>query len=140
MDPSLMKLTAALPPFAALSYAEFAAIGRDNIEAVVKSNAALSAGAEAIGREFMACTRAVMQRASETARGLLGAKTLDDVVKLQTELATRSFEGMMAGSAKLSELGCSLATEAMAPWEGRYEAVIAKLTPGAADAPGETAA
>jgi phasin family protein len=122
-------------PFATLSYAEFAAIGRDNIEAAARTNAALSAGVEAIGREMMECARALLQRTSETARGLLGAKTLEDVVKLQTDLAQRSFEGMVSGSARLSELGYALATEAVAPWEGRYEAAIAQWNPAPA---GET--
>jgi len=116
-------------PFPTLSYADFAAIGRDNIEAAARTNAAVSAGVEAIGREMMECARALLRRTSETARGLLGAKTFEDVVKLQSDLAQRSFEGMMSGSARLSELGYALATEAIAPWETRYEAAIAQWQP-----------
>lgn len=118
----------AAQPAAGLSYAEFAAFGRDNIEAVVKTGAALSAGAEAIGQEVMGYARAALKSASETARGLLGAKTLDDVVRLQTDLARRHFEEFVAGSMKLSELGMSVASEAFAPWEGRVEATMARLT------------
>src|SRR5271170_1355318 len=83
------------PQFPSLSYAEFAAFGRENIEAAVKANAALSAGIEAISQEVMVCARTALQSASETARGLLGAKTLEDVVKIQTDLAKRNFEGMV---------------------------------------------
>jgi phasin family protein len=133
--------TAAMPAFPApLSYTELAAIGRDNIEAAVKANAALSAGIEAIGQEFMACARTALQSASETARGLLGAKTLEDVVKLNTDFAKRNLEGLMAGSVKLSELGCSVATEAFAPWEGRVEAVMAQFAPPAAAGEAKSAA
>lgn len=110
------------------SLSELAAFGRDNIEAAVKANAALSAGIEAIGQEVIVCARTALQSASETARGLLGAKTLEDVVKLQTDLAKRQFEGIVAGSVKLSELGVSLANEAFAPWEGRVEAAMARFT------------
>jgi phasin family protein len=116
------------PPFPSLSYAEFATFGRENIEAVVKTNAALSAGMEAISQEVMVYARSALQTASETARSLLGAKTLEDVVKLQTDLAKRHFEGMVTGSVKLSELGVSLASEAFAPWEGRVEAAMARFT------------
>ena len=116
------------PQFPSLGYAEFAAFGRENIEAAVKANAALSAGIEAIGQEVMVYARTALQSASETARGLLGAKTLEDVVKIQTDLAKRNFEGMVAGSVKLSELGVSLASEAFAPWEGRVEAAMARFT------------
>lgn len=116
------------PPFPGLSYTEFATIGRENIEAAVKTNAALSAGIEALGQEVMVYARTALQSASETARGLLGAKTLEDVVKLQTDLAKRHFEGMVAGTVKLSELGVSVASEAFAPWEGRVEAAMACFT------------
>jgi hypothetical protein len=114
--------------FPALGYAELAAFGRENIEAVVKANAALSAGIEAISQEVMVYARTALQSANETARGLLGAKTLEDVVKIQTDLAKRQFEGIVAGSVKLSELSVSLASGAFAPWEGRVEAAMARLT------------
>jgi len=126
------------PHFPGVSYADLASFGRENIEAAVKSNAALSAGIEAIGQEFMAYARTALKSASETAHGLLGARTLEDVVRLQTDLAKRNFDGLVAGSVKLSELGASLAGEAFAPWEGRVEAVMAHFTypqPGKAAAP-----
>ncbi len=116
------------PQFPSLDYAEFASFGRENIEAVVKTNAVLSAGIEALGQEVMVYARSALQSASETARSLLGAKTLEDVVKLQTDLAKRNFEDMVAGSVKLSELGVSMASEAFAPWEGRVGAAMARFT------------
>jgi len=116
------------PQFPSLTYVDFANFGRDNIEAAVKTNAALSAGMEAISQEVMVYARSALQTASETARSLLGAKTLEDMVKLQTDLAKRHFEGMVAGSVKLSELSASLASEALAPWEGRVEAAMARFT------------
>jgi len=114
-------------PIPSLNYADLANFGRDNIEAAVKTNAALSAGLEAISKEVMVYARSALKSATETARSLLDAKTLEDVMKLQTDLAKRNFEGMVAGSVKLSELGVSLASEAFAPWEGRVEATMAQF-------------
>jgi len=113
--------------YPSLSYADLAAISRDNVEAAVKANAALSAGIEAIGQEVMAYTKSALKSASEAAHGLLNARTLEDVVRLQADLAKRNFDGFVAGSVKLSELGVSLANEALAPWEGRVEAVMAQF-------------
>ena len=113
------------PQFPGLSYADLASFGRENIEAAVKANAAVSAGIEAIGQEVMIYARTALKTASETAHGLLSARTLEDVVRLQTDLAKRNFDGLVAGSVKLSELSVSLASEALAPWEGRVEAVMA---------------
>ena len=132
VDPVPMTKSDASPPtpssFQVFTYAEFATFGRENIEAAVKTNAALSAGIEAFGQEVMVYARSALQNASETARGLLGAKTLEDVVRLQADLAKRHFDGLLTGSVKLSELGVSVASEALAPWEGRVEAAMEHFT------------
>lgn len=100
------RADAALPP--APRYTDFAEFGRDTIAAAMTSNAALSAGLEAIGQEVARHARTAFESAGETARGLLAARTFEDVVRLQTDFAKRSFEGFVARSTKLSELGCSL--------------------------------
>jgi phasin family protein len=125
-----MASAAGSPPqeFPGMSYAELASFSRENIEAAVKTNAALSAGLEAIGQEVMIYARTALKAASETAHGLLSARTLEDVVRLQTDLAKRNLDGLVAGSVKLSEIGVSLASETFAPWEGRVEAVMAHFT------------
>ena len=115
----------AMPPMPGLPLEELTAFGRDTIEAATKSNAAFSAGCEAIGQEVMAYTRVTIEQTSETARALLAARTFEDVVRLQTDLAKRSFECLVSGSAKLSELGASLASATFAPWNGRVETVLA---------------
>lgn len=116
------------PQFPGVSYADLASLSRENIEAAVKANAALSAGIEAIGQEVMVYARSALKTASETAHGLLSARTLEDVVRLHTDLAKRNFDGLIAGSMKLSELSVSVASEALAPWEGRVEAVMAHFS------------
>ena len=125
--PPLMPFVA-IPPVPGLPYEELTAFGRDTIEAATKSNAAFSAGCEAIGQDVMAYTRTTIEQTSETARALLAARTFEDVVRLQTDLAKRSFEGLVSGSAKLSELGTTLASATLAPWSGRVETVLAQFT------------
>lgn len=100
------RADAALPP--APRYADFVEFGRDTLAAAMSSNAALSAGLDAIGQEVAQYSRTAFESAAQAARGLLGARTFEDVVRLQTDFAKRSFEGFVERSAKLSELGCSL--------------------------------
>ncbi len=64
-------------------------------------------------------TPARPSRAPARPRGLLGARTLEDVVRLQTDFAKRSFEGFVERSAKLSELGCSLFGASAGAWGAR---------------------
>jgi hypothetical protein len=63
------------------------------------------AGLETIGQEVAQYARTALETAGETACGLLRAGTLEDVVRLQTDFAKRSFEDFLAHGAKRWELG-----------------------------------
>jgi hypothetical protein len=102
-----------------LSYAELAGLGQEAITAAMNSNAALSAGLEKIGQEVALYARDSFAAAGETARGLLGARTFEDVVRLQTDFAKRSFDELVERTAKLSELGCALVGASFGAWAGR---------------------
>jgi hypothetical protein len=102
-----------------LSYAEFTDFGRETITAAMNSTATLGAGLEAIGQEFAQYAKAAFESTGETARSLLGARTFEDVVRLQTDYAKRSFEGLVERGAKLSELGCSLFGASFSVWGQR---------------------
>lgn len=118
--------------FAPLDLESLADLGRENIAALAKSNLALSEGMQAIGREILTYARSSLESASQTAAALLEAKTLDEVIQLNTDLAKSSLEALLARSAKLSEMGVSIANEALAPLGGRMEATFAKLAKPAA--------
>lgn len=109
-------------------YEQLADLGRENFAAVLQANQALSQGLEAIGKEVIFFARTSFERAAETATALLGAKTFEDVFQLHTEFARGNMERMIERSAKLSELGVKVASEAMAPLGGRVEATIQKLS------------
>lgn len=102
-----------------MTYAEFADLGRDSITAAIDSNAALSAGLEAIGQEVALYARDTLESVGETARGMLNARTFEDFVRLQTEFAKRNFAGLVERTAKFSELGCSLFGATVGAWTGR---------------------
>lgn len=108
-------------------YEQLADLGRDNFAAVLQANAALSEGLEAIGKEMFVYARSSFERYAEAATALLSAKTLEDVVHLQTEYATSSLERLIERSTRLSEMGIKVANEALAPLGGRVEATIQHL-------------
>ncbi|HXQ49583.1 MAG TPA: phasin family protein [Stellaceae bacterium] len=115
------------PLFSAMNLESFADLGRENIAAVTKANVLWSEGVQAIGQEILTYAKSSLKSASHTATALLGAKTLDEVIQLNSDLAKETLETMVERSAKLSEMGVSLASEAMAPIGGRVEATFAKL-------------
>jgi phasin family protein len=115
------------PMFSGMNLESFADLGRENIAAVTRANVVWSEGVQAIGQEILTYAKSSLASASHTATALLGAKTLDEVIQLNSDLAKATLETLVERSAKLSEMGVSLANEAMAPLGGRVEATLAKL-------------
>jgi hypothetical protein len=116
-----MRQDSAAPPVA-IGDAAMTDLGRDSIAAATYSNAAFSAGLEAMGREIARSGRLAFESAGATARGLLDARTLEDVTRLQTDFANRSFTDFVEHAAKLSELGYSLWAASVAAWAQRAKA------------------
>ena len=107
---------------ASSSLADF---GRDNFAAVTKANRGAAEGLQAIGQESSPMRATSLETASQTATALLGAKTLDEVVRTQREFAKSNLDTVLERSAKLSEMGMAVASETLAPLGGRVEAALA---------------
>jgi phasin family protein len=119
----------AMPPmFPTISMEDLADLGRENLAAVTKANLALSEGFQAIGQEILVYTRSALESAGAMATALLAAKTLDEVIQLNTDHAKANLETLLARTAKISEMGVNVANEALAPLGSRVEAAFAKLS------------
>jgi phasin family protein len=118
--------------FKPMSLEALADISRANLEAMTKANRVLAEGLQALGKEILTYARSSLEHASQTATALLGAKTFDEVIQLNNDLAKSNLETMLARSAKLSEMGVTIASDALAPLGGRVEATLAKFTKAAA--------
>jgi phasin family protein len=118
---------AAVPAGVFAGYDELADLGCENFAAVLRANAALTEGMDAIGKEVMGYARSSLENAAEAATALLAAKTFEDLVQLNSDFAKASFERMVARSTKLSEMGVKVANEALAPLGDRVEATFQKL-------------
>ena len=117
----------AAPAALFVGYEDLANLGRENLAAVLRANAALTEGLEAISKEVMGYARNSFEDAAETATALLAAKTFEDVVQLNSDFAKASFERIVERSTKLSEIGVKVANEALAPLGDRVEATFQKL-------------
>jgi phasin family protein len=119
--------TTVVPAGIFAGYEELAGLGHENFAAVLRANAAFSEGMEAIGKEVMGYARNSLENAAEAATALLAAKTLEDLVQLNSDFAKASFERMVARSTRLSEMSVKMANEALAPLGDRVEATFQKL-------------
>jgi hypothetical protein len=113
--------------FGPLSLDSLADLGRDNFAAVTKANRVLSEGMQAIGHQLFAYATKSLETASQTATAFLGAKTFDEVIQLNSDLAKAALTTLAERSTKLSEMGMAVASEAFAPLGGRVEAALHRL-------------
>jgi phasin family protein len=113
-------------------YGDFAALGKENVEAVIRSGSIMVKGFEILGREVAAYTRQALEGNVATTQAVLGAKSLNEAVELQNDYARKSFDQFMAESAKLTELSVKVANEAAAPIQARVNVTVEKLIKPAA--------
>src|SRR5262245_59520858 len=69
------------------NYAEISQFGMENVDAFVKSGTIFAKGFEEVSKSWVALTRRSLESGVETAKAVLGARNLRDVVDLQSEFA-----------------------------------------------------
>ncbi|MBV8650027.1 MAG: phasin family protein [Alphaproteobacteria bacterium] len=112
---------------AAMSYPDLAALGRENLVAVARANAALVKGFEELGQEVAGYAQYNLVSAIDAARALVGVTTISDLVALNRKVAQATLEGALANSARLSEIGIRVATEALFPLNERVAQTFSRL-------------
>lgn len=93
----------------------FADFGREAFAAVVQSQAAVVRGLEALSAELAGLAISGIDAAARTATDMLAVKTLSDAIEVNAGFTRSSFDALVGGSTKLSELGAKLAAEASQP-------------------------
>ena len=104
---------------------EMQKLGKDNVEAAVKAFGVTSKGFQAIAAEVTNYSKKSFEDGTAAVERLLGAKTLEKAIEIQSEYAKTAYEGFVAEATKLGELYADLAKEAYRPFEG----YLAKVTP-----------
>jgi phasin family protein len=89
--------------------------GREAFAALVQSQTAVARGLEALSAELAGLALSGIDAAARTATDMLRVKTLADAIEVHTGFTRSSFDTLVDGSAKLSELGTKLAAEASQP-------------------------
>ena len=82
---------------------ELNAHSKKNLEAVVASVTAATKGAESLGAQYMAYSKAAVEGQVAAAKALSGAKSVQEAVELQTSWAKSAMELYMAEVGKMGE-------------------------------------
>lgn len=100
---------------------------KKNLEAVVASVTAAAKGAETVGAQAMAFSKKAFDEQVAAARTLAGAKSVQEVVELQTTLARSFLESYMAEVGKLTETVSSSVKDSMKPLNERVTDMVEKM-------------
>ena len=103
------------------------AYSKQNLEAVVASVTAAAKGAEALGAQAMAYSKKAMEEQVAAAKSLAGAKSVQEVVELQTAFAKTSLEAYMAEMTKMGETVAASVKDSMKPLNERVTATVENL-------------
>jgi phasin family protein len=110
----------------------FFAFGQSNMDAMMQVNRVFATTMQEIGKEIAALTQGEFERVAAASREALAAKSVEEVLKVQTRFATASLERLLTSSTKLGELNVKLATKTVAPITTKVSAVLEKVTARAA--------
>jgi hypothetical protein len=102
-------------------------VGKDNVDAALKSFGVASKGMQTIAVEASDYTKKSFEQGTALMEKLVAVKTIDKAFELQADYAKTAYEGFVAQATKMGELYTAMAKDAFKP----FETVIAKATPAA---------
>jgi hypothetical protein len=94
------------------------------VDVALKAFGAVSKSAQAIAVETADYAKKSYEQGTATLEKLIGARTVDKAIEIQTDYLKTAYEGFVAQSTKLGELYATFAKEAFKP----YENAVAKTT------------
>jgi hypothetical protein len=103
----------------------FQKVGKENVDAALKSFGVASKGLQTIAVESSDFTKKSFEQGTAVVEKLVAVKTIDKAFEIQAEYAKSAYEGLVAQATKMGELYTAMAKDAFKP----FEAVIAKATP-----------
>jgi hypothetical protein len=99
--------------------------GKDQLDSVMTQFGSVSKGYQAIATEFTDYSKKSFEQGSAALEKLLGAKTLEKAIEVQSDYFKTAYEAFVAEATKLGALYADLAKETYKPFEG----MLAKVTP-----------
>lgn len=106
---------------------ELNAQSKRNLEAVVQSVTAATKGAETLSAEAISYAKKAMEGQVEQARALSGARSVQEIVELQTTYAKSAMEGYISQMNKAAEIMSSVVKDSFRPLNERATALVETL-------------
>jgi phasin family protein len=111
------------------AFAEMNSVSKQAFDAWVESATVASRGVEAINGQVMAYAKKSMESGVAAAKSLSGAKSLKEIVDIQTAYAKSSFDSYVSEMTKLSDFAQTVTKDAIKPLNERATAVASLFQP-----------
>lgn len=98
--------------------------GKDNMDATMKSFGSLSKSMQAIAVEVADYSKKMFENSTAATEKLIGAKSLEKAVEVQSDYVKSSYESFVAEATNLGELYADLAREVYKPFESQFGKVV----------------
>ena len=109
------------------AFTEVNIYSKKNLEAVTASFTAATKGAEALGAQAMAYSKKSLEDQVAATKSLTSAKSVQEVVELQTAFARRALETYLAEVNKASETVAASVKESFQPINERVTAFVERF-------------
>ena len=96
---------------------DFQKMGKDNYDAMVRSYGELNKGLQAIAARWTAFSKDAFEDATRTFEKLVGVKSFEQAVEIQSAYAKRAYDSWVAEATKIGEMYTDVAREAYKPVE-----------------------
>ncbi|MGA9657771.1 MAG: TIGR01841 family phasin [Asticcacaulis sp.] len=100
---------------------------KSNVEAVVESMTAATKGAETVGAQAMAFSKKNWEEAVSAGKTLQGAKSIQEVIELQSKYAKSSMEAYVAELGSMTETLSASFKDTFKPINARMTAAVEKF-------------
>ncbi|HET6305789.1 MAG TPA: phasin family protein [Rhodopila sp.] len=110
------------------SSVDFAAIGKDNLEAFAASGKIWAAGVQDLTKQFAATAKASFEDSLATFKALSGVKSVKEAVELQSNYGKAAVTKALSETSKLTEASLKLTEQALAPITARMAATVEAFT------------
>ena len=109
---------------AAKNYDQFMNFSKDTAEAMIKSANAAGKGIETINSEMFAYARKSLEESITATKAIMGSKSVDEAVQLQSDFSKSVFETYVDELAKFGDLTLATAKDAAMPLQARVAAFV----------------
>jgi phasin family protein len=124
----MIKSMAKRPRIGFADYEELVQLGKDNVEAFLKSSSIVVKGVQDMTASLAGMARESIEDSVAASKALIGAKSVKEMMDLSSSLAKSNIDKMVSEGTKLSQLSSRLTQSALDPINKRVTHVVDRLT------------